>query len=336
MKVQSACLLMVLGGCGIVLSQTMDVHTTGGIQNFQLADIDSITFNLSTGDTAWANNTQLPAVRRDHAAAAYGGNIYIVGGAVGSGAVNTVWEYDPVQDTYTSKANLPANRRGLRLAVVGSYIYAIGGSPDPVASTNVYRYDPAADTWTQVASMATARSNFACAVHNGRIYVFGGDNNGWYTNAFRAEVYDPAADTWTAVADLPSPSNRGGFNAASYGGKIYIAGGIAGTGATGGTVTDQLLIYDPSTDSYSSGASLATATYNASVVVVGDRIYTIGGSVTGSSVLAYDVLANNWASAPSLQLARYSTAAAVANGRIFVFGGEVATGASDAVESLSP
>jgi N-acetylneuraminic acid mutarotase len=74
--------------------------------------------------------------------------------------------YDPVTNTWSTKASMPTARNGLRAEVLDGKLYAVGGH-DGVSSLNVVEiYDPATNTWSTGDSMPTARYIFASGVIN--------------------------------------------------------------------------------------------------------------------------------------------------------------------------
>jgi hypothetical protein len=127
-------------------------------------------------------------------AAASNGKIYAIGGA-------TVEEYDPVADTWTTKASMPIARDypGVAAASNGK-IYAIGGVGQSGGLATVEEYDPTTDTWTTKANMPTARYFLGiAAARNGNIYAIGGDNNSGYFLG-TVEEYTPPA--WGGIAEV--------------------------------------------------------------------------------------------------------------------------------------
>jgi N-acetylneuraminic acid mutarotase len=122
-----------------------------------------------------------------HAGAAqFNGKLYVVGGRTESSDSSSSWinlntneMYDPISDTWTSKAPMPTDRSGLTAAAsADGNIYVIGG--DNVFSFTVFdsneKYDPKTDKWSPEAPMPTARHGPAGVFDNmsKRIYVKGG------------------------------------------------------------------------------------------------------------------------------------------------------------------
>ena len=68
------------------------------------------------------------------------------------------------------------------------------------------------------------------------------------------------------------PTRRSGIAAASLGGKIFVFGGEANW-----RTLNQTEIYDPGSDSWSTGAVMPTARHGFGVAISGQEIYVISG-----------------------------------------------------------
>jgi len=126
--------------------------------------------------------------------------------------------------------------------------------------------------------------------------------------------------TWTTKKPIPTASYS--LGAAFVGGKFYAISGFA---------TARLGIYDPTTDSWTTGAPLPADTgYNLrqsfGTAVVDGKIYVVGGDTGGSgdraTLYRYDPALDVWTTlAPMPQGPRYSLGAAAINGKIYAVGG---------------
>ncbi len=173
-------------------------------------------------------------------------------------------------------------------------------------------------TWQTKAPMPTSRRAPAGAEESGKIYVIGGCG-GPRTN----EEYNPATNSWATKATLPGSRKRGmGAVAGAVNGKVYFIGGHQGP-PPGQTVnfTDE---YNPATNSWTTKASMPTASEGAAVGVVNSKIYVIGG-YNGTSFLntvqEYNPATNSWATKTPMPTARAFIAGAVVNEKIYVIGG---------------
>ncbi len=200
----------------------------------------------------WTTKAPMPTARWGHAAGVVNGKIYIISGAKGwgTGAPIDVYEitevYDPITDTWTTKASIPTPRYNLSCRVVNEKIYAIGGSSDqaPFSISTVEEYNPATDTWTTKASMPTARFVLSTGTVNGKIYAIGGADAYPVTVSYKTvEEYDPITDSW--ITKSPMPIGRFGHapNSVSIDGKIYVTGGAGGT--DWGIGLAEVFVYEP-------------------------------------------------------------------------------------------
>ncbi len=184
--------------------------------------------------------------------------------------------------SWLTNAPMPTARLLLGVAAANGKIYAIGGSKTATVfqddtETNVNEeYDPSTNTWTQKAPMLTARSAFAITVYQNKIYVIGGyiHNDGNVVGT--TEVYDPTANTWTTKTPMPTP--RFGLSANVVNDKIYLSGGSLRTSiAVEMRPVNVTEVYDPTTDSWTTQASMPKAVYNYASAVVNGKIYVING-----------------------------------------------------------
>ena len=129
-----------------------------------------------------------------------------------------------------------------------------------------------------------------------------------------------AQGTWTTKAPIPSASY--GLGGAFVGGKFYAISGFA---------TPRLGIYDPTNNTWTTGAPLPADTgYNLrqyfGTAVLDGKIYVVGGDTGGSgdraTLYRYDPALNTWTSLASMPLgARYGLSAAAIDGKIYAVGG---------------
>jgi len=131
-------------------------------------------------------------------------------------------------------------------------------------------------------------------------------------------------NTWASGTPLPTPVV--GAAAAVLEGQIYVVGGFNGS-----SYLPDTQIYNPATDSWSTGVPLPIpgdgGVDGAAAAVVNNVLYVIGGSETlgGSPVIntvwAYSPKTKAWSSKAAMPTPRSAPAAVVVNGRIYVIGG---------------
>ncbi len=224
-------------------------------------------------------------------------------------------------DAWTSMTPMLSARVLFQTAVVDEKIYAIGGRDSgtgPVLTMEVY--DPSNNTWTWKASMLTSRREFQAVVLNGKIYVIGGNGGGTLN---RVEEYDPTTNTWTTKADMSTA--RENFQAEVIDGKIYVIGGNGNRGNSFATLSS-VEVYDPTTNTWTTKASMSTGREFFQTTVLDGKIYAIGGSGASSSTSiasaeVYDPTANTWTVLASMSNARMNLKTVILDGKIYAIGG---------------
>jgi N-acetylneuraminic acid mutarotase len=175
----------------------------------------------------WTEKAPMPSARSGFAVAAVNGILYAIGGKRRTlpapfEMTQAVEAYDPVTDSWTTKADVPFAEEGSAAVAAGGFIYVIGGSNLNGETPAVQRYDPVTNTWTRVKDLELPVGGKAAAAFNGRIFAMGG--TGFHVNALsRNDEYDPIADTWTPRSPVPTP--RVLMHAAELNGLIYAVGG---------------------------------------------------------------------------------------------------------------
>ncbi len=269
--------------------------------------------SVSPSDTGIWNGAKqpMPTARFGLAAVSLNGKIYAVGGyRLTYSKANE--EYDPVTNTWATKAAMPTARTGLAAAAVNGKLYAVGGWISSPLATNE-EYDPATDIWATKTAIPTARSWLAVAVVNGRLYAVGGDN-GSFTSA--NEEYDPATNNWATKAAMPTA--RDYLVAAVVDDKLYAMGGSIGPASAANEE------YNPTTNAWATKAPVPTARGGLAAAANNGKIYAVGGW-TGSSLTStneeYDPTTNTWATKPPMPTARSYFAVAAVNGSLYAVGG---------------
>lgn len=301
----------------------------------------AITERVSAGSiNAWTEKAPMHMARSSLGVAVVEDKIYAIGGDARGGKwpytgsfVGTNEEYDPVTDTWTTKASMPTPRSDFAIVTYQNKIYCMGG----IAGiddrgrhiTDVIEvYDPATDTWENKTSMPTARWGLQANIVNGKIYLIGGyiPENASYSESIATlnEVYDPISDSWTTAAAMPIAGR--GFESAVLDGKIHFIDGIPMESRT-----LLHLIYDPKTNTWDEGASSPSSTgYSAAAATTGinatKRIYVFGK--TGdlwedktSKTKVYNPATDKWTFGSNMLTDRLDFAVAVVDDVFYAIGG---------------
>jgi hypothetical protein len=211
-------------------------------------------------------------------------------------------------------------------AILDGRLLALGGGAE--------RYDPATGRWEAVAPEGSLpATHFAAAAVGGRVHAVGGLSR----EAAVHRVLDPVSGT--VAAGPPPPGMEPGDHLpilAVVKGRLHCLGGVSGrtwdlsaahhvlegdrwaprasppTGVWAKTFVaaaagDALYLftdgrglrYDARTDAWSAAAALPSPRVMASAVVLGGRVYVIGGDLSGEdgdAVLVYDPAKDAWES----------------------------------------
>jgi N-acetylneuraminic acid mutarotase len=179
---------------------------------------------------------------------------------------------------------------------------------------------------------------------NGHMYIAGGRNLA-NTNLNTLYDYDIAANTWTARANLPAGVNVPG--SAVIGGKLWVFGGgnpfvglealpKSNKGVLFPDTTNILQIYDPATDSWSSGPTLNQQRSFPAGTDVGNTAVAVGGYTGSNTTTSVEVNVTgggcptptptptctpSWRTEPSIANARRNPATAVVGSNMYAITG---------------
>ena len=121
-------------------------------------------------------------------------------------------------------------------------------------------------------------------------------------------------------------------------GSIYVVGGANASG----TVINNLQIYNPTTNTWSTGTPLPAVNQHSSAAVVNNILYVFGGDdgvdAPTNAVWAYSTKTKAWTSMAPMLTARNGTLAVVEKNIVYVMGGNLGNGANfvATVESYNP
>lgn len=165
------------------------------------------------------------------------------------------------------------NKYGIKTYLYGGKVYLVGpNATDSIATAAVY--NPTNDTITALASSGSTCGTYAAvAFYKGKFYVFPSNN----TVLQKVQIYDIASNTWTFGA---TPTFNATYRSpVVYNGLIYLfGGGIPSVG-----VTDQVLVYDPVKDMFTTAKKMLR-TNDGSMTYIDSSIVTMwGGRALGSN-----------------------------------------------------
>jgi hypothetical protein len=206
----------------------------------------------------------------------------------------------------------------------GTCIYAIDGADSKIVNKNE-AYRPASNSWTTLASDPTLRADLGAAaapcpggtIAAGCVYAIGGYGG---TELSTNEAYSTFINAWLLQAPMPTPRQALAVVAARcpFGSSRTCVYAIGGFGATFLQTTE---IYNPATNSWSTGPTMPTARERLAAAaapcpggsIPAGCVYAVGG-VNGTALLntveVYSTFTNTWFTETPMPTMRASHAAA--------------------------
>jgi N-acetylneuraminic acid mutarotase/pimeloyl-ACP methyl ester carboxylesterase len=312
------------------------------------ADIRSL---LPSTPATWLSRQPIPTALGDVVATELNGHVFTFGGAFhpggafsGTCCTSSVFEYDPIGDTWSQRSSIPpliigSTRSASGIAILNGQIYAVGGTTELGLRNDLLVYSPPpVDSWSFVQGGETpiplAGGIFGNI--NDKLYLYVGLAQLGLTwqQANLMYVYEPSSKSWT---QLPSPPQEhyGGVGGV-IGGRFLLIGGNGTQGCHG--VVD---VFDPVLEEWTTRSHpLPTVRCSAASAVLGSRMFVAGGYTPSSSVSgiveAYDAASDSWSSLPSLNTPRFGFGLAAVGATLYAIGGHTFAGCpcTGGVESL--
>jgi len=233
----------------------------------------------------WTEIAPLPIYNDWGTVVACQNKIYVIGGD----ASIPTQVYDPVTDTWENRTSIPTTRYFLQANVVDDKIYVIGGQiPSALSVVNPSDandvYDPETDSWSNMTPIPTPVMGYASAVLDNKIYIIGGGiaRDLEYIPVDQVQIFDPKTNQWTNGTPIPtgvcyaSACATTGLLAPKricvFGGSLTYYFRYAFS-----AVTDLNQVYDPETETWTTGTSMPTPRCKLGGAVVNDELYAIGG-----------------------------------------------------------
>jgi Kelch motif len=210
-----------------------------------------------------------------------------------------VQAYDVAQNTWSGRLSNVAVFNSNGVGKIGSRLYFSGGYLDagnlPTFDHRLWAYDYSQDRMLRKADLPIFGAEGVTGVINGKLYVLPGACSGdGYPNPGYCAVeqtrrfyrYDPATNTWVSRRQAPHFHRKGA--AAVIDGKLYVAGGFAGSG----TPVADLDVYDPATNTWRTLARIPRGGAASGGSLRGQFYVVVGGAP--NRAYAYNRITNQW------------------------------------------
>jgi N-acetylneuraminic acid mutarotase len=155
------------------------------------------------------------------------------------------------------------------------------------------------------------------------VYVAGGTADGTIPSDI-LRTYNPATDIWTSLAPMPNNSARANAVYAPNVGRLFVFGGDS---IIGGSIYNITRIYNPGTNSWTTGAVMPGGRSGMAAGYYGGKIYLAGGLdgatyKNSTATWAYDPVTDSWDTTLMNMPAGVNTSGfAIINGHLYVAAG---------------
>ncbi|KAJ0592435.1 putative F-box domain, kelch-type beta propeller, F-box-like domain superfamily [Helianthus annuus] len=195
------------------------------------------------------------------------GYLYMLGGFNRASAMNCVWKYDPVSNSWSEANPMSVGRAYCKTGVLNNKLYVVGGVSrgrgglTPLQSAEVY--DPQTGLWSEIPSMPFSKAQVlptafladllkpiatGLTSYRGKLYV----PQSLYCWPFfvdvGGEVYDPETNSW---ADMPTGMGEG-WPAKQAGTKlsVIVDGDLYALDPSSSLESAKIKVYDHQDDSW--------------------------------------------------------------------------------------
>jgi len=273
----------------------------------------------------WALHTPMPSARGEVASVAAGGRLHVAGGLSGLSSVSSMLAtYDPGADQWEIGPDLPAPRHHAAMGSVAELVVVTGGVSGLrtwTAQTDAWALDTseADGEWSPIERLPEGRYGHAAVGIGASLVVVGGEGGSDDTL-----VWQPVQG-WSRRA--PIPVGRDHLAAAQWNGEVWVLGG-----RSGGSLSDRVDIYAPSTDTWRRGPALPKGMSAMAVgvldgpdgrselhVVGGEKAGLLGGVIRDHYVLRLGSSA--WLTSSRSALPVHGAGFGVIGGRLLLGGG---------------
>lgn len=310
----------------------------------------SINTNGTVG--TWNTATYFANARYGHAAVAYNGYLYILGGDTGSRTNNvqraTINLSNGSLGSWTNMTSFATARYLHTAEVYNGYMYVIGGDTSG-ATTNVQftAIDASGNLtgWNNTTVLPAARSYHASTVYAGYLYVAGGNTGTYLNTVYYAPLNSDGSispGAWQTTATLNTPRDSFGLTASN--GYLYASGGTTTGGSQITSVEYAPIKSDGSLDSWQTTTAMPAARSSLGTVAYNGYLYQVGGFGAGYNNTVYYAQITNggagttgsWGSAGTgFTQIREELASVAYNGYLYVSGGYKGSTASTTCRSVA-
>lgn len=234
----------------------------------------------------WTDLKEAPIAHTHALAAADAANhlIYVAGGLYGrypGVPTNEVWKFDTITLKWSPMPGMPQVHSSGGFVVVNNELHYMGGVLEDhdvnVGMHIVFNLANPAAGWTYAPDMPVPLDHFSTAVIGSKIYCIGGEvgHDKLHEQHADLQIYDTITKTWSKGANMPmAKSHAESSTFVTPTGKIIIAGGQM----TPQKATDDVVEYDPVTNTWRTIGKLPMALQGPIVQQFGNKIIVSTGN----------------------------------------------------------
>lgn len=273
----------------------------------------------------WERGPSLPYHAEYPSVTGYEDEIYIFGGADKENVPQSdSYKYNPEDESWTELTPMPVEGQRITATRIGSQVFVIDGRTreHTFGDGSVRIYDIDTNTWTMGTTRPVTTRDAGQTTDGERIFTFGGNFGGQSTDV--AHAYYPDADRWEELTSLPFPNRQMSCHYVPSQERVYMFGGEAPDGPT---ERDDVITYDPETDTYDNSPTnmpepsqtIPSSVHDGLVLFPGGEE---PGATTGRRLFrVYDPSADAWGKLPELIEMVEATDSVVVGNALYVLGG---------------
>ena len=247
-------------------------------------------FDASDADAAF--DTDADSTPTIDSASPIIGAVFTLGGTAGTTSTTHTPDVlrleihaDGTVGRWTAEAPMPAAAAACASASSGRYLYVLGADLSALTTQSV-RFAPIVSgfrlgDWSTATKLPDDRIKLGAIATDSHVYAIGGQSGATgatvHADALVAATNpDGSLGAWTNTTPLPAP--RFGLATVTVGEYVYAIAGAASSGGAGeSTVFKSKIGADGSLSAWTTTAPLPVGLVGTSAVVLGSRIYVVGG-----------------------------------------------------------
>ncbi len=239
----------------------------------------------------WTTGTSLPVGLGYSQVIVTKNRVYLLGGRNSTSYISTVYtapiNSDGTLGTWTTDNSLPGSLGVTQAVVTKNRVYLLGGYDDTtylsIVYTAVINTDGTLGTWSTGTSLPGSLALSQAIITKNRVYLVGGyDGTATVATVYTAVINtDGTLGTWSTGTSLPGQLAES--QAIVTKNRVYLLGGRNGSGWVS-TVYTAAINADGTLGTWTTGTSLPGSLSNSQAIVTNNRIYLLGGYISGSYV----------------------------------------------------